>query len=148
HHCWTSKRNIPTPINRASRIPTTNEITQCRLALTSFDPAPFCAAPIPNQKDASIKKALTDSAPLRDRFGENGEMRPEIDADFNCDRLPKYYLGGHFSQEHTTKDVTLNFEVGFSNNRERHLHSDELVIRYNFRTRKLWINGNQCKWDK
>jgi hypothetical protein len=43
HRCWTSKRNIPTPINRASRIPTTNEITQCRLGLTSFDPAPFCA---------------------------------------------------------------------------------------------------------
>src|SRR6516225_6782940 len=61
------------------------------------------------------------SAPVRDRFDENGEMRPEIDADFNCDRLPKYYLGGHFSQQHTTKDVTLNFEVGFSNNRERSL---------------------------
>jgi hypothetical protein len=88
------------------------------------------------------------SAPFRDRFGENGKMRPELDADFNCNRLPKYYLGGHLSQEHTTKDMTLNFEVGFSNNRERHLHSDELVIRYNFRTGKLWINGNQCKWDK
>ena len=88
------------------------------------------------------------SAPLRDRFGENGEMRSEIDADFNCDRLPKYYLGGHFSQEHTTKDVTLNFKVGFSNNRERSLPGEEIAIRYNFRTRKLWINGNQCKWDK
>jgi hypothetical protein len=88
------------------------------------------------------------SAPRKDRFGENGEIGPEIDADFNCDRLPKYYLGGHFSMQHTTKDVTLNFEVGFSNNRERHLSSDDLVIRYNFRTDKLWINGKQCKWDK
>jgi len=35
--------------NRASRIPTTNEITQCRLGLISFA-APFCAAPRPNQK--------------------------------------------------------------------------------------------------
>ena len=37
-------------VNRASRVPTTNEVTGCRLGLTSFDPAPFCAAPIPNQK--------------------------------------------------------------------------------------------------
>ena len=89
------------------------------------------------------------SAPRKDRFGENGEIvRPEIDADFNCDRLPKYYLGGHFSQEHTTKDVTLNFEVGFSNNRERSLYSDTIVIRYNVRTGKLWINGKQCKWGE
>src|SRR6516162_3943329 len=50
-HCWlTNKRNIPTAINRASRIPTASEITQCRLGLTSFDLAPFCAAPRPNQK--------------------------------------------------------------------------------------------------
>src|SRR5262245_670776 len=35
---------------QSSRIPTTNEITGCRLGLTSFDLAPFCAAPIPNQK--------------------------------------------------------------------------------------------------
>ena len=88
------------------------------------------------------------SAPVRDRFDENGEMRPEIDADFNCDRLPKYYLGGHFSQQHTTKDVTLNFEVGFSNNPERSLPGEEIVIRYNKRTGKLWINGNRCKWGE
>src|SRR6516165_2113988 len=42
--------NAPAAINRASRIPATSEITQCRLGLTSFDPAPFCAAPRPNQK--------------------------------------------------------------------------------------------------
>src|SRR5262249_22931683 len=33
----------------AIRIPTTSETTQCRLGLTSFDLAPFCAAPRPNQ---------------------------------------------------------------------------------------------------
>jgi hypothetical protein len=70
------------------------------------------------------------------------------EGDFNCDRLPKYYLGGHFSKERTTKDATLTFEVGFSDNQERYLPSDELVIRYNFRTGKLWVNGKQCKWDK
>src|SRR5215468_10845655 len=49
-HCWLTNRiNIPTAINRASRIPTTNERTGCRLA-EGFDPAPFCAAPRPNQK--------------------------------------------------------------------------------------------------
>ena len=89
------------------------------------------------------------SAPVQNRYGENGEIvRPEIDANFNCDRLPKYFLGGHFSQEHTTKDVTLNFEVGFSNNQERHLPGEEIVIRYNTRTGKLWINGNRCKWSE
>jgi len=66
----------------------------------------------------------------------------------NCDQLPKYYLGGHFSRERTTKDVTLNFSVGFSNNRERSLSSDTIVIRYNVRTGKLWINGKQCKWGE
>ena len=50
-HCWlTNKINNPAAINRASRIPTTNEVTGCRLGLTSFDAAPFCAAPRPNQK--------------------------------------------------------------------------------------------------
>jgi hypothetical protein len=70
------------------------------------------------------------------------------EGDFNCDRLPKYYLGGHFSTEKTTKDATFTFVVGFSNNRERQLPGEEMVIRYNMRTGKLWINGNQCKWDK
>src|SRR6266481_5908613 len=37
-------------ISRAIRTPTTNDVTGCRLGLTSFDLAPFCAAPIPNQK--------------------------------------------------------------------------------------------------
>jgi hypothetical protein len=68
--------------------------------------------------------------------------------EFNCDRLPHYYLGGNLSAEKTTKDVTLKFEVGFSNNRERYLPSDELVIRYNMKTGKLWINGNRCKWSE
>src|SRR5215831_2123801 len=58
-HCWlTNKINNPAAINRASTIPTTNEITGCRLGLTSFDLAPFCAAPIPNQK-RSLSIALS-----------------------------------------------------------------------------------------
>jgi len=68
--------------------------------------------------------------------------------EFNCDRLPHYYLGGNLSAEKTTKDVTVKFEVGFSDNRERSLPSDELVIRYNMKTGKLWINGNRCKWSE
>jgi hypothetical protein len=50
-HCWlTNRKNIPTTIARAIRIPTTNEIIGCRLGLSPFDPALFCAAPRPNQK--------------------------------------------------------------------------------------------------
>src|SRR5262249_52475767 len=60
HHFWLTNRiNAPTVINRASRIPTTNETTQCRLGLTSFGLAPFCAAPRPNQKRSlSIERYL------------------------------------------------------------------------------------------
>jgi hypothetical protein len=72
----------------------------------------------------------------------------DADIDFNCDRLPKYYLGGHFSMEHTTKDIELNFKVGFSNNRERSLPGRNIVIRYNWETDNLWINGRQCKWGQ
>ncbi len=42
--------NAPAAINTAIRTPTTNDVTGCRLGLTSFDPALFCAAPMPNQK--------------------------------------------------------------------------------------------------
>jgi hypothetical protein len=56
------------------------------------------------------------------------------EGDFNCDQLPKYYLGGSLSTEKTTKDVTFNFNVGFSDNRERSLPGEEIVIRYNMRT--------------
>jgi hypothetical protein len=70
------------------------------------------------------------------------------EGDFNCDQLPKYYLGGHFSREKTTKDVQLTFVVGFSNNRERYLPRPEIVIRYNIDTNQLWINGKRCEWDK
>src|SRR6516164_1576326 len=50
-HCWlTNKINNPAAINTASRIPMTSEITQCRLFVRLFDPAPFRAAPISNQK--------------------------------------------------------------------------------------------------
>jgi hypothetical protein len=70
------------------------------------------------------------------------------EGDFNCDQLPKYYLGGSLSTEKTTKDVTFNFNVGFSDNRERSLPGEEIVIRYNMRTGKLWINGKRCKWGE
>jgi hypothetical protein len=76
------------------------------------------------------------------------ETAHAAEGDFNCDRLPKYYLGGRFSAEKTTKDVQFTFEVGFSNNQERSLPGEEMVIRYNMRTGKLWINGKRCKWDK
>src|SRR6516162_6924366 len=50
-HCWLTNRiKAPTVINTAIRIPRTSEITGWRLGLTSFDLAPFCAAPLPNQK--------------------------------------------------------------------------------------------------
>src|SRR5215831_558410 len=60
HHCWlTNKTKATTAIKKASRIPTTNEITGCRLRVTSSDPAPFCAAPRPNQKRSlSIERYL------------------------------------------------------------------------------------------
>jgi hypothetical protein len=51
HSFWlANRRYIPTTINTATRIPTTNETTQFR-RLVGFDPAaPFCAGPMPNQK--------------------------------------------------------------------------------------------------
>jgi hypothetical protein len=49
HNFWlTNRRNIPTIITAATRAPTTSETTQFR-GLMGFDPAPFCAAPSPNQ---------------------------------------------------------------------------------------------------
>src|SRR5262249_8762091 len=49
-HFWLTNRiNIPTAINRASRVPTANERARFRRS-SAFDPAPFCAAPRPNQK--------------------------------------------------------------------------------------------------
>src|SRR5262245_37564219 len=48
-HSWLTNRiNIPTAINRASRVPTANERARFRRS-NCFDLAP-CAAPIPNQK--------------------------------------------------------------------------------------------------
>ena len=50
HHFWlTNKTNAPAAINRASRVPTANERARFRPS-SGFDPAPFCAAPRPNQK--------------------------------------------------------------------------------------------------
>src|SRR6266545_2990069 len=49
-HFWLTNRiNAPAAINSAIRIPTTSEATQCRRSI-GFDPAPSCAAPMPNQK--------------------------------------------------------------------------------------------------
>src|SRR5262249_57114615 len=65
-HCWLTNRiNIPTAINRASRVPMANERTGCRLA-EGFDPAPFCAAPRPNQKRSlSIDRTSLIDLPSR-----------------------------------------------------------------------------------
>src|SRR5262245_62169384 len=50
-HCWLTNRiNIPTVINRASRVPTANDRARLR-RYSGFDPAPFCAAPMPSQKN-------------------------------------------------------------------------------------------------
>jgi hypothetical protein len=35
-----------------------------------------------------------------------------------------------------------------SNNRERSMPGEEIVIRYNTKTGKLWINGKRCKWSE
>ena len=50
-HCWlTNRKTIPATIARAIRIPTTNASSECRAGFRPFDPAPFCAAPMPSQK--------------------------------------------------------------------------------------------------
>src|SRR5262249_40358231 len=73
-HCWlTNKINNPAASNGASTIPTTNEITRCRLGLTSFDLAPFCAAPMPNQK-----RSLSIALPL------SGGRRQQLSLDRRC----------------------------------------------------------------
>ena len=47
---WLTKtRKTTAPINVATKVPTTSETTQFRLSI-GFDPAAFCAAPMPNQK--------------------------------------------------------------------------------------------------
>jgi hypothetical protein len=49
-HCWLTNRiNIPTAIKRPTRLPTTNDRARLR-RFSGFDPAPFCAAPMPSQK--------------------------------------------------------------------------------------------------
>src|SRR5262245_57604955 len=45
-----------------NQIPTTSETTQCR-STVGFDPAPFCAAPRPNQK-RSLSIAVSPSSAL------------------------------------------------------------------------------------
>jgi len=58
--------NAPAAINRASRIPATSEITQCRLSGRLFDPAPICAAPEaqPEEKIAHSSQSVPSSARL------------------------------------------------------------------------------------
>src|SRR5262249_39524315 len=61
-HFWLTNRiNIPTAINRATRVPTASERTRFRRS-SGFDPAPFCAAPMPNQKrNLSIERYLAQN---------------------------------------------------------------------------------------
>ena len=68
--------------------------------------------------------------------------------EFDCGRPPHYFLGGNLKGDRTTKDVTLNFEINFSENRERHLPNGKLLIQYDLPTGKLRINGKQCKWKQ
>ena len=64
-HLWlTNKKNIPTAITSTIKIPTTSEATQCR-RLMGFDPAPFCAAPMPSQK----KRLPIDPIPRCSQIG-------------------------------------------------------------------------------
>jgi hypothetical protein len=49
-HFWLTNRiNIPTAISRATRVPMANDRARLRRS-SGFDPAPFCAAPMPSQK--------------------------------------------------------------------------------------------------
>jgi hypothetical protein len=50
-------------------VPTTNAIIGCRLGLSSFDPALFCAAPMPNQKG---RLPITDTSLPKMDFGAHG----------------------------------------------------------------------------
>ena len=53
----------------------TSEITQCRLSVSLFDPAPFCAAPRPNQKRSlSIAVSAVIGAALRQYAYDYGEL--------------------------------------------------------------------------
>src|SRR5262249_11667272 len=56
--------NAPAAINRASRIPATSEITQCRLSVRLFDPAPFCALRDPTRREVCPSQSAPSSALL------------------------------------------------------------------------------------
>src|SRR4029077_14106957 len=73
---------------QGSQNPTTSETTQCRLGLTSFDLAPFCAAPRPNQKrslsmavsaviGAALWQYVCDYGELPARRAPNPQIRAE-----------------------------------------------------------------------
>jgi hypothetical protein len=69
-HCWlTNRRNIPATIARAIRIPTTNAISGCRLGLSPFDPAPFCAAPMPSQKGRLLIASSQANSQVAEGYG-------------------------------------------------------------------------------
>ena len=85
-------------------------------------------------------------------FLATGAAHAEIinERDFDCGRPPKYFLGGTLSIGKTTKEGEIAVNVSFSNNRERSLPGTDVVIRYDFKTDKLWINGKHCslpKWE-
>ena len=68
-HCWlTNRKNIPTAINRAPRIPTINEATQCRRS-RGFDPAPFWAAPMPSQKGRLLIASSQANSQVAEGYG-------------------------------------------------------------------------------
>src|SRR5262245_32796595 len=76
----TNRRKDPTIINAATRVPTTSDTTQCRCTV-GFDPAAFCAAPMPNQKRSlSIAVSAVIGAALWQHAYDYGELAPSASA--------------------------------------------------------------------
>ena len=70
HHCWlTNRKNIPATIARAIRIPTTNASSGCRAGFRPFDPAPFCAAPMPSQKGRLLIASSQANSQVAEGYG-------------------------------------------------------------------------------
>src|SRR5215475_4259397 len=78
----TNRRRAPTIINAATRVPTTSETTQFHCTV-GFDPAAFCAAPMPNQKRSlSIAVSAVIGAALWHYAYDYGELSCQESAKF------------------------------------------------------------------
>src|SRR5262245_17425548 len=81
HSFWlTNRRNIPTIINAAIKVPTTSETTQFRCSI-GFDPAPFWAAPIPNPK----RSLSSTEAAFSQEAGGNNSLWTGDASEWRCD---------------------------------------------------------------